>query len=109
MTLLFKINSTLPLTLSSSDHYLVLSVLSPFHLTQLKPIYTKTIQGSLADWEGMIEFLTHYDFNPIYTLFDINTKWEFLKGVILEATSKLICFSSPNIGPNGSTLNSTQA
>ena len=75
------VNSTLPLTFLSSDHYLVLSVLSPFHLT---------LKSQNYDWEGMVQFLTHYDFNLIYTLFDINTKWEFLKGVILEATSKFV-------------------
>ena len=43
----------------------------------------------------MLEFLTHYNFNPMYNLTDINLKWQFTKDVLLDAASRFVPISKP--------------
>ena len=50
---------------------------------------------SRADWDGMLEFLTHYNFNPMYNLTNINLKWQFIKDVLLDAASQFVPISKP--------------
>ena len=73
-----SMNSTLPLNLTS-DHFMVefdivCTLPSSSNSSNAHPYYIY----SRADWDGMFEFLTHYNFNPMYSLTDINLKWHSL-------------------------------
>ena len=50
---------------------------------------------SRADWDRMLEFLTHYNFNPMYNLTDINLKSQFIKDVLHDAPSWFVLISKP--------------
>ena len=52
---------------------------------------------SRTDWDGMLEFLAHYNFNPIYNFTDINLKWQFIKDILLDAASQFAPVSKPKL------------
>ena len=87
------VNSTLPLNLTS-DHFMI-----EFDIVCTSPILSNSSNThpyyiySRADWDGMLEFLTHYNFNPMYNLTDINLKWQFIKDVLLDAASQFVPIS----------------
>ena len=46
---------------------------------------TCSLNYSKANWEGINQFLSQYNFNLLFSLPDSDTKWAFIKNAILEA------------------------
>ena len=89
-------NSTLSLNLTS-DHctvefeslFDIVYTFTTLYLTQLASVYSY-YNYCKADWDAMFGFLTHYNFNPLFSLTDINLKWQFIKDALLETTSRFV-------------------
>ena len=85
-------NSILPPNLTS-DHFtvefnIVCTPTTSSNSTRARFYYNYT----KADWDGMLEFLTHYNFNPLYSLTDINSKPLRASGLILKYSTNSTVF-----------------
>jgi len=90
-----SVNPELPSALSS-DHYIIKFNIISTPINSPKSAKVSSHHNySKANWDGMFEFLTHYNFSPMYNLTDINLKWQFLKGAISEAISQFVPVSKP--------------
>ena len=80
------VSSTLPLDLSS-DHYIVKFCINTCSTskTVAQQKFSNSFNFAKADWNGMVNFLTFYNFTSYFEMCDIESLWSYLKQIILEA------------------------
>ena len=80
------VSSTLPLDLSS-DHYIVKFCINTCSTskTVAQQKFSNSFNFAKADWNGMLNFLTSYNFTSYFEMCDIESLWSYLKLIIFEA------------------------
>ena len=87
------LDSKLPPQLSS-DHYMIkFDILCDAGPPTKAVNSNNKLNYSKTNWEGIYQFLSQYNFDPLLTFQDSESKWIFIKNVILEAVHKFTPFT----------------